>query len=322
MILLLFSIWLLLILGLSFWNLKWGVVLFLLYMVLVPYVKLRFGGIELGQNLFNFAFLVSYFVYVKKYRVRTDWKPLLPFVIYFAAILFIMPFQTHVPLEVMLNSWRLNIMGTLFLPFVMWNVAKHEPSSISLFRNTIFVSILVAVGYGLFLTTTGGVNPYIMFFRTSLNFDDYYIDYYAADGGGRLFGRISSVFVHPMTYALFLGLSFIYVFQSRHVINKYLTSILLVAVGISMITCGVRSVLGGMVAAITCYFLMSKNYKMMLGIIVIAFAGSILIDSLPELSAYLGSITDIHNKKGAVGGSNIEMRLSQLEGSINEASSL
>ena len=283
-------------------------------------MRLKFGGMELGQNLFNFAFLASYFLYAQKHHVRTDWKPLLPFIIYFTSILFIMPFQTHVPLEVMLNSWRVDIMSMLFLPFVMWNVAKTESSSIGLFRNALIISISIAVGYGLFLTTTGGVNPYIMFFRTSLNFDDYYIDYYVADGGGRLFGRISSVFVHPMTYALFLGFSFIYVFQSRHVINKYLTSILLVAIGVSMVTCGVRSGLGGIAVVVAYYFLMSKNYKMMLGIIVIAFAGSMLLDSMPELSAYLGSITDVHNKTGAVRGSSIEMRLEQLTGAINEAS--
>ena len=114
---LIFSVWLLLVLILSFWNLKWGVVLFLMYMVLVPYMKLQFGGFELGQNLFNFAFLTSYFIYANKHMVRTDWRPLMPFVVYFIATLCVMPLQSHVPFGIMFNSWRVDIMSTLFLPF-------------------------------------------------------------------------------------------------------------------------------------------------------------------------------------------------------------
>ena len=80
-----FSVWLLLVLVLSFWKLKWGVVLFLMYMVLVPYMKLQFGGFELGQNLFNTAFMASYFIYASKNKVKTDWRPLMPFIVYYIA---------------------------------------------------------------------------------------------------------------------------------------------------------------------------------------------------------------------------------------------
>lgn len=315
-----FSIWLLIVLVLSFWNLKWGVVLFLMYMVLVPYMKLQFGGFELGQNLFNFAFLTSYFIYANKHMVRTDWRPLMPFVVYFIATLCVIPLQSHVPFGIMFNSWRVDIMSTLFLPFVMWNVAKAEPSSVKLFRNAMFVAIAIAVGYGLYLTTAGGVNPYIMLLINLMDVTQDMESYYEAEGEGRLFGRISSVFVHPMGYAFFLGLSFIYVFQSRQYIKKIIIALLLIAIGASAITCGVRSVLGGLVIAVAYYFLMSKNYKMMIGVIAVALVVYAIADSIPELSKYIGSMADINNKKGDVSGSSVEMRLNQLEGAIKEGS--
>ena len=317
---LLFSIWLLLVLVLSFWNLKWGVVLFLMYMVLVPYMKLQIGGFELGQNLFNTAFLASYFYYASKKKVKTDWRPLMPFIVYYLTSLAVMPFQTHTPFSFMLNSWRVSIMGTLFLPFVMWNVAKAEPSSVKLFRNAMLVAIAIAVGYGLYLTTVGGFNPYIM---SLIGLMDVKIDmesYYEAEGGGRLFGRISSVFLHPMNYAFFLGLSFIYVFQSRQYFKKIIIALLLIAIGASAITCGVRSVLGGLVIAVAYYFLVSKNYKMMIGVIAVALVVYAIANSIPELSKYLGSMADVNNKKGDVSGSSIEMRLNQLNGAIYEGS--
>ena len=291
---LIFSVWLLLVLILSFWNLKWGVVLFLMYMVLVPYMKLQFGGFELGQNLFNTAFMASYFLYASKNKVKTDWRPLMPFIVYYIASLAIMPFQTHVPFNIMLNSWRVDIMSTLFLPFVMWNVAKAEPSSVKLFRNAMLVAIAIAVGYGLFLTTTGGFNPYIMSLIGFMDVEQDFESYYEAAGGGRLFGRISSVFLHPMSYAFFLGLSFVYVFQSMQYIKKIIIALLLIAIGASAITCGVRSVLGGLVIAVAYYFLMSKNYKMMIGVITVALVVYAIADSIPELSKYLGSMADIN----------------------------
>ena len=317
---LLFSVWLILVLVLSFWNLKWGVASFLSYMVLVPYMKLQIGGIELGQNLFNFAFLASYFYYANKHKVRTDWKPMLPFIVYFLATLCVMPLQDYVPFGVMLNSWRIDIMSSLFLPFVMWNVAKKEPDSVNIFRNVMLIAITIAVGYGLFLTTTSGVNPYIMSLINLMDVNQDMESYYEASNEGRLFGRISSVYVHPMAYALFLGLSFIYVFQCRNKIKKIFVILLLVAIGSSAITCGVRSVLGGLIVAVAYYFFMSKNYKMMIGVIAVALVVFFIADSIPELSRYLGSMADVNNKKGDLSGSNIDMRLNQLEGAIKEGS--
>ena len=244
----------------------------------------------------------------------------MPFIVYFLATLCVMPLQNYVPFGVMLNSWRVDIMGTLFLPFVMWNVAKTEPDSCKLFRNAMLIAITIGVGYGLFLTTTGGVNPYII---SIINFMDVEQDlerYYEAANEGRLFGRISSVYIHPMNYALFLGLSFIYVFQCRKNINIILVALLLIAIGASAITCGVRSVLGGLVVAVAYFFLMSKNYKMMIGVIVAALVVYIIAESIPELSKYLGSMADVNNKKGDVSGSSVDMRIDQLVGAIKEGS--
>lgn len=185
-------------------------------------MKLQFGGFELGQNLFNTAFLASYFIYANKHMVRTDWKPLMPFVVYFIATLCVMPLQSHVPFGIMFNSWRVDIMSTLFLPFVMWNVAKAEPSSVKWFRNAMLVAIAIAVGYGLFLTTTGGLNPYIMSIMNLLGVKQDMESYYEAAGGGRLFGRISSVFVHPMNYAFFWGYHLYTYFKVGNISKRFL----------------------------------------------------------------------------------------------------
>lgn len=82
----------------------------------------------------------------------------------------------------------------LELFFYRWQVAWAV-------ENTVIICICIASGYGLYLTTTNGVNPYQIAVMAA-NGEVWNADY-AAVGGGRLFGRISSVFGHPMTYGLF-----------------------------------------------------------------------------------------------------------------------
>lgn len=311
-------IWLLLVLVLTFYRIEWGVSLFLAYLILVPVMRFSFNGLELGENIFNFIFLFGYFSHANKRGYKTQWKPFIPFLTYFFLLLVIMPFQGEVPLNIMLNQWRVDIMRTLILPFVIWNLIANDILYIKIFRNTFLVSISIAVVYGLFLTTTGGFNPYIMSLTGFTNVNDL-SGYYAAEGSGRMFGRISSVFVHPMQYALFIGFSFVYIFQLCKKTNIYII-VLLVSLGISAITCGVRSVLGGLAVTIVYYLMKIHNYKVVFVAIIIAVVVNHIIGSIPELSAYMGSMVDFNNESESVGGSSFDMRLYQLNGAINEAS--
>lgn len=310
-----FSIWLFIILFFSFYKLKWGVALYLAYTILVPIVQINFVGIQLGQNLINTAFILSYIIYAKRYNVKTDWKPLMPFIFYYIAALVLMPFQNGVPFSIMMNSWRIGVMSTLFLPFVMWNVMNHNVSSVKLFRNTALISVFIAIGYGLLLTTTGGINPYIML----MPIDRDMTDYYEAAGGGRIYGRISSVFIHPMTFALFIGLAFIYLFYIKEKMRKSIFVILFIATSIMALLCGVRSVLGGLAVAIASYFLIGRNYKLLFYFFIIGVVSFCIISEIPELSSYLGSIADVNNKKSDVSGSSLDMRINQLYGAIDIA---
>lgn len=76
-----------------------------------------------------------------------------------------------------------------------------DPKLANQLKLTVVICICIAFGYGLFLTTTNGQNPYQLLIMTANG--EKWNEEYAAVGGGRMFGRISSVFGHPMTYGLF-----------------------------------------------------------------------------------------------------------------------
>lgn len=313
--------WMILILIMSLVKIKYGVALFLVYMILVPAVMITIGDRVWGANVVNTAFLLSYIVYFIRNKRSVDWKPFLPFVVYFVMTLLIMPFQTGMPMIEMFDQWRKDVMMYLFLPFVMWNVMKDDPSSVKLFRNSVLVGVTVAVAYGLFLTTMPGENPYqmIMLLISGVGAEIDWYSYYGAFDSGRLFGRISSVFQHPMQFALFLGLSLIYLFGVRDKVPRKLFAILMLGLVVMSMICGVRSVLGGLAVAVAYYLVVGRNAKFFGALLVLAFVGILIVLQIPELAVYLGSIVDINNSTGAVSGSSIDMRLDQLYGAVEEA---
>ena len=159
---LIISGWMIVILIMSLVKIKYGVALFLVYMILVPAVMITIGDKMWGANVVNTAFLLSYAVYFIRNKRSIELKPFIPFIVYFVMTLIVMPFQTGMPAIEMFNQWRKDVMMYLFLPFVMWNVMKDDPTSVRLFRNSVLFGMVVAVGYGLFLTTMPGQNPYQM----------------------------------------------------------------------------------------------------------------------------------------------------------------
>lgn len=322
MILFIFGIILALILILCFVNIRWGAALFLAYTILVPVNDITIGGLHLGENLVKAILILALLCDFKLRRhYKLSWKLIVPFIFYYVIELLVIPFQSETPPDWMYNSWRVSVMSTLFGAFVVYNVLKKYPESIKIFRSSLIFSILVAGIYGLFLTTTAGFNPYInaivLMKGTALDAESL-LTYFSADD--RLFGRISSVFMHPMTFGLFIGLSFIYTFSIRNKIKKWLFILIFGILALDALFCGVRSCIGGIVVSIAFYLILNRNIKIGLTALIVGLIAYNLILQVPELSDYVGSIADIHNTQGKVGGSSIDQRLDQLNGCFNEIS--
>lgn len=314
--------WLLCIIVLCFIKIKWSIALFLLYLMLVPYINIGISGLGTGDNFIKLLLVIGYYIERRKKQIKFSYIPYVPFVIYFVVSLFMTLFQDGVPNDIMLDYIRKDIMNILFFPIIMWNVMRMDSSSIILFRNTMIICIIISIGYGLILTQLGGINPYAMFFLTQIDTDVNYENYYEDAGGGRLFGRISSVYIHPMAFALFIGLTFIYLLYLfvLNKLNRIFLSILMLLTIIMAVLCGVRSVLGGLFVSLFYYFVWGKKFKIMLLSLIIGILGLSVASSVPELSGYITSITDINNKQQDVSGSSVDMRLQQLEGAVAEAS--
>lgn len=308
------GLWVALIILMFFVKLRTGICLYVAYMMLVPYMNINLG-INLQWNMVNILLLVAFFLSCRKKRkVPLSFKPYIPFLFLYIAQLLEMPFQDCVPFDYSLNDFRLQLMTYLILPFVIWNYSVNDSRLGKQLKNTVVVCICIAFGYGLFLTTTNGQNPYQMLIMAANG--EVWNEAYAAVGGGRMFGRISSVFGHPMTYGLFLGMAFIYIYTIRDYFNKYVWVILLLGIIAAILVCGVRSPIGAFIVAVLVFLLLNHKIKLIVQVAIVGFLVYTVVSAIPDLNSYVESIYS--DKQTEVSGSSLEMRLIQLEGCLSE----
>ncbi len=317
MITIVLSLWILVIISLFFIRLKVGLALFIAYYFLVPYRSIEILGLTIPWIVVYISMVASFLNEFSKKRVTIDYKPFIPFLVYFLSFFVLILFQYETPVSYQLNSWKNDFLDTMIFPFVLWNYSRIDTSSKTLFSKIFVCTIFVIVLYGLFLTTMPGINPYLMVL-TDLGVTKFSEDYALAEGTGRIFGRLSSVFPHPMTFGLFLGFSFVYIYNIRNKIHFLVLWTMLILVLLCSLLCGVRSVLGGMTFVLMYYFISSKNYKSFMTFSVFAIIGYLIIIQLPDLSNYISSIGDIHYQKREVNGSSLELRLEQFDGCLKE----
>ena len=310
------GLWVALIILMFFVKLRTGICLYVAYMILVPYMNINLG-INLQWNMVNVLLLVAFFLsYNDGNKVPLSFKPYTPFLFLFIAQLMEMPFQNGVPLDSAFNAFRLNLMTYLILPFVIWNYSAKDPKLGEQLKITVVISICIAFVYGLVLTTTNGQNPYQMLIMAANG--EVWNEAYAEVGGGRMFGRISSVFGHPMTYGLFLGMAFIYIYTIRDYFNKYIWVIMLLGIIAAIFLCGIRSPIGAIFATVLVFLLLNHQVKLMVQVAIVGCFIYAIISFIPDLNSYVESI--FSGDKSEVAGSSLEMRIAQFEGCIREIS--
>lgn len=306
------AIWLLSIIIFAFFKLKYSIILYTAYLVLVPFLNVNIFGIHLQYNLINTAIFIGFVLKYHK-RIKTiDIQPFKPFLLLFFFYLIMMPFQK----EFSFNIWRSNLMTAILFPLIIWNTHKFDSTIYKPLKKTFIICIAIAMLYGIFLTFIPGINPYLMI-MLPLNGGEFNEEY-ALTGGGRVFGRISSVFGHPMMFGLFICLTIVYIYYIKKDIKYYGGYLLLLLAIFNSITCGVRSTIIGMITAIASILILTKKIKLAIGVIIITLLLSQIIQIIPGMEEYVSSISDINNKEQNVNGSSVEMRLEQLNGALKE----
>ncbi|WP_281752200.1 O-antigen ligase family protein [Neptunitalea chrysea] len=228
------------------------------------------------------------------------------------------PFHDKVPYGFQFNIWRSQFMTILLLPFAAINVLDKDPKALRLFTRVLIIAIAVAIGYSFFLTKMRGFNPYIMaiFSMSGREFDQ---EYFMAEGGGRVFGRISGVFDHPMTNGLFLSFSLLFLMTkvnfNKLFKNKLLIFFILVNF-ICIVIIGVRSAIVGLGFGLVMFLLKERKFNVMFAGLFGLVLVLIILSQIPGMEDFTKSIVDPESSN--VKGSSLDMRTVQFEGCIDE----
>jgi O-antigen ligase len=309
-----FSLYLIITIILCFVKLRLGISMYLMYQILVPKLNIEVGSFEFSYNLMNSLILIAFFLQYQNRMKDIQLKPFIPFIFLFFSQLLLIPFHfSNMTFSEQFNLFRVDIMGTLFLPLVMLNLFNFDSKAYKLFFNILLISIVVVVLYGLFLISTPGINPWLIF--TLPMFGGEFDDLYASAENGRMFGRLSSVFIHPMTYGLFLSLSVVFVlFLLGKRKNKFFSVAFLLIILLAILFCGIRTPILTVSIIFAIYFVRNLKLKTIFMASSLMLLTSFLISMSPELLDYLSSITD--SESANVSGSSISMRTDQFFGCL------
>ncbi len=314
----LLTIWVLLIIFLAFFNLKYCVCFYMAYMILVPFLNINIGGISLQYNLVNTVIVIGFVVKYYNSLKHIDFRSFKSFIFLYVFYLVMMPLQSF-PLSISLNSWRINVMLTLLFPIIVWNIYRFDKTLYKPLKYTFIICIFITLVYGLLLTQIPGLNPYLMLILPINGAE--FNDLYAFADDGRVFGRISSVFGHPMTFGLVLCLSIIFIYSISKNMNKYCRVLLLIMCVLNILFCGVRSAIAGTLIGVVMYIFLSKKIKLAAITIIVFICLAQVVQIIPGMEDYVSSIVDFDGKNQVVSGSSKDMRLEQLNGALEEISS-
>lgn len=310
------SLWLVLVFVYSFTNSKVSISLLICYMLFVPIVSIDLGPLHLGETAVLLLLLCITFIKNRSIIKHNGFSPFYPFFSIYLIFFFILPFQSGVEYGYGLTELLKVVLKSFTLPCLMWISYKSDNTVSNLYNKILIYSIIAICLYGLVLTTMPGINPWLISLLPIIG--DEFNETYAFSDDGRLFGRISSFFLHPMTFGLFLCLSFIYVLGTKERNKTIINISLLILIFVNIITCGVRSAIAAILLGALFYLLLSRKIKIALTAVFLSLVSLYIIPYISGLENYIGSIFDFNNARGTVSGSSFDMRFEQLDGCFKE----
>lgn len=300
-------------------NFRIGVIFWMIATFLNPCNVTNIKYMSVTPTLMNMVLVASYFYHYRFSKI--DMTPLKPLVVLYVILGIIMPLGASTPIDFQLRHYITQSLSYVIVPLLLFNFLLKAEVNIKFALTTILCIGMIAVIYGFFLPTFEGFNPYWNIMKPFDLAKDYEID----DGSrfhddGRLFGRLSSVFTHPMVCGnfmiLFLVLGMYLASENRKYILVPISTIVFISIA------GVRS---SFIAALisVVIVLYYKNKKSLFRMAPYFIGTTILLMIIPLPQQITDLITSVFSEKSTgVEGSSGSMRLIQLEGCFSEISGL
>ena len=123
------TIYSIVVLVLLVFKIKWGLILYILMIFLLPSLSFTIGGIALKWNFFNLLLLFSLLFYVKRYHLNISISECKPFFWYFGVLFLFIPIEYELSYSYKLIKW----FGLYFCCNYIWIVFNSDRRHKSLF---------------------------------------------------------------------------------------------------------------------------------------------------------------------------------------------
>ncbi len=306
------TLFILIIIGSAFFNLKLSVALYMSYLILVPYMEFNIG-INVSYNFVNLILLGVFILKNNKNKIQLD--ILKPYAFLMIGFLLLMPFQ-ELSIKYQFHNWFSGFMNVMTVVVLSYNLILRDSKALAYFKTSLLVSMVICLLYGLALTQMGGFNPYVAMVHGALGVDNELKE--AVEGRAFSYGYTSSTFGHAMEYGMYLIISFYFVlslFGNDKKYNKRLYILVALAL-LNLVLCGVRSAMVALFVSFIYFLVANHKGKMIFAVLFFALICYCIINSNEVLSEHFNSM-NINNTDN-VTGSSIDARLMQLKGTFNE----
>jgi hypothetical protein len=312
-----FFFWLVGAVLLAFFDLKASIGAILAYLFLVPYSSFKNALLPIELN---YIILLIFGIYLIKELFIS--KEVFEFELIkifgiFSFVAFVSCFFAGgLNLSLQMTFLYRFIFYNLLIPIMLWQICKKE-SDTYYFAKVILVCFILMGVYGIFCYTTE-LNLYVTVLSVLFRKDDNNAVFAGTERAG-LVGRIQSTTFHPMLWSVLLIMvlytSFIFFKNKKKSILIGFVPLTL----FNLFVCGVRS---GIIALFAGSLLLFSRTSTKFKLIVFSSLMILLLMGIDtsifgKYQDYVESIVYLGNSEKNIGGSSLNMRLSQLGGAID-----
>jgi hypothetical protein len=276
----------------------------------VSYITI--GSIAFPSNYLSILIFLGYVLKNVRREKRFCWLPVKYYVVFFVGCAVFATFSWNFSL--CLGIIKSDLISMILIPFVLTNIAKFDDESWRFVKKILLVSIVISVAYGLFLIPLKGMNPYTIELKKLVGGTGFSENWLMEEG--RIFGRITGTFAHPMYYANFLLYSFLYVLYLCVGKKERKIKLLALVILFCLMTCGVRSGIMALMGVFAFFCLRTRKTKTFVyigALIIVLLVCSVLFPSFFE---YISS-PFFPDESSSTRGSSFSMRIEQFAKSLD-----
>ena len=312
---------------------RYGVPLYLMSLILVPYfVRFIVGPVSVAAiDVFNLAIVASFlFDYKKILRDVPKWLRKYAVISMGSAVVLMCLSSAVVPYAYQMKSIvKEELIGVFMVVFLFCK--SFRQLKLNFFLNIFFAICLVAGLYGIFAYIIR-LNPYVTALSYNYTGTDFLFSFFLDEVRGGLNGRTSGTMVHPLSWGQFWVVLIPTYFLFREKINKCLSLGVILAGVVNVYLSGSRAALIGLVVSLL-FLLPTMKLKKIVRIVLVALLSVPLLVSVLDVSvkqveknpvvkfvtSTLFFFDESKVSKSYVSGSSADMRKNQFDAVLGMA---